>query len=118
MLALLASNCSRFFVTAGFGLNQKYIAANLCINKNRPWMHCNGHCYFMKKIKQAAEQEKKQSREDCKNRFQEALPGCRMAIAFYPMVIIAAYSRQRIIQTFTSVSFIFHPPKTVPSFIA
>lgn len=37
-------------------------------------MHCNGHCYFMKKIRDAQEKEKKQEKADQKNLFQEALP--------------------------------------------
>ena len=74
LVALVISSFSRFFVYAGFELNRKYIAENLCINKNRPWLHCNGKCYFMKKIKQAEENEKKQQREDQKSRYQEALP--------------------------------------------
>ncbi|MDF2434923.1 MAG: hypothetical protein JWP44_4554 [Mucilaginibacter sp.] len=37
-------------------------------------MHCNGHCYFVRKIKEAQENEKKQDREDQKSRYQEALP--------------------------------------------
>jgi hypothetical protein len=74
LVALISSNFSRFFVYAGFELNHKYIAENLCINKNRPWMHCNGHCYFMRKIKEAQENEKKQDRADQQNHFQEALP--------------------------------------------
>jgi hypothetical protein len=74
LVALIGSNFSRFFIYAGFELNHKYIAENLCVNKNRPWIHCNGHCYFMKKIKEAQENEKKQDRADQQNHFQEALP--------------------------------------------
>jgi hypothetical protein len=74
LVALISSNFSRFFIYAGFELNQKYIAENLCVNKNRPWMHCNGHCYFMRKIKQAEENEKKQERSNQQNHYQEALP--------------------------------------------
>ena len=61
ILITLLANFSHFFVFAGFELNQKYIAENLCVNKNRPWLHCDGRCYLMKKIKQAEENEKKQA---------------------------------------------------------
>lgn len=74
LVALISSNFSRFFIYAGFELNHKYIAENLCVNKSRPWMHCNGHCYFMRKIKEAQENEKKQDRADQQNHYQEALP--------------------------------------------
>ena len=71
IFCLLASNFSRVFVYAGFELNRKYIAANLCENRDKPWLHCNGKCYFMKKIKQAEEKQKAAERQDAKNMQQE-----------------------------------------------
>lgn len=64
IVAILSANFSRLFVYAGFELNKKYIAAELCENINKPWLHCNGHCYFMKKVEQARENEKKQATRD------------------------------------------------------
>jgi hypothetical protein len=77
LVALISSSFSRFFVYAGFELNHKYISENFCINKNRPWLHCDGKCYFMRKIKEARENEKKQERADQQNHYQEALPVLR-----------------------------------------
>ena len=37
-------------------------------------MHCNGKCFFMRKIKEAQDNEKKQDRADQQNHYQEALP--------------------------------------------
>ncbi len=42
-----------------YRLNKTYIAENLCINKDKPEMHCHGKCYLKKQIKKAAEQETK-----------------------------------------------------------
>jgi len=64
IVTILSANFARFFVYAGFELNKKYIAAELCENINKPWLHCNGHCYFMKKIEQARNNEKKQATKD------------------------------------------------------
>ncbi|MBS7564848.1 hypothetical protein KHS38_10570 [Mucilaginibacter sp. Bleaf8] len=111
MIALIGSSLSRFVVYAGFEVNQKYIAENLCVNKARPWMHCDGKCYFMKKIKQAAEKEKKQEREDQKNSFQVAvctplqLPKLKPQIGKQLFVPEASFSLP---QGFTSI---FQPPK-------
>ncbi len=93
LAALISSNCSRFFIYAGFELNHKYIAENLCINKNRPWLHCNGQCYFMKKIREAQDSEKKQQRTDQKSRYQEALPvlPAGSLTAFQAHIIKTAY---------------------------
>lgn len=70
LVALISSNFSRFFACSAFEANQKYIAKNLCINKSRPWLHCNGHCYFMQKIKQAEENEKKEAAKDNLNKLE------------------------------------------------
>jgi hypothetical protein len=64
ILSLTVSDFQRMFVYAGFKMNQGYIAKTLCVNRSRPWMHCNGRCYFMRKIKAAEENEKKQKDRD------------------------------------------------------
>lgn len=70
MFAVLSVNFSAVFVYVGFKANQSYIAKDLCINRNRPWLHCNGKCYFMKKIRQAEENEKKQEAKDNLSRLE------------------------------------------------
>jgi hypothetical protein len=72
IFSLLSVNFSRFFIFAGFELNRNYIAAKLCENRDKPWMHCNGRCYFMKKINQARESERNDDRQSQKNLFQDA----------------------------------------------
>lgn len=72
IFTVLTMNYSRLFVYAGFELNQKYIAANLCENRNKPWLHCDGKCFFMKKIKQAEEKEKSDENQSQKDHIQES----------------------------------------------
>ena len=85
--AMMSANFSRLFVYAGFELNKDYIAKNLCVNRDKPWLHCNGKCYFMKKIRQAEEKEKNDERQSQKNLFQEALFTQKPDIRFYPRVL-------------------------------
>ncbi|MBB6499652.1 hypothetical protein [Pedobacter cryoconitis] len=117
ILITLLANFSRCFVFAGFELNQKYIAENLCVNKNRPWMHCDGHCYLMKKMKQAEEHEKKQATRNNLSHlnisfFQE--PFCLTFIS--PVILennkgsFPAYQSQYI-HRYTGT--IFQPPKQI-----
>lgn len=70
LFALISSNFFRVFVYAGFEANQNYIVKELCVNKERPWMHCNGRCYLMNKLKEATEKEKKQEEKENMNRLQ------------------------------------------------
>jgi hypothetical protein len=84
---LFASSFSRFFVYAGFELNKKYIAANLCENRGKPWLHCNGKCFFMKKIKQAEQKEKGMESQSQKNIFQQAVYTKPAVVKFHSQLL-------------------------------
>ena len=70
IFCLLSVGLSSLFVWAGFEMNKNYIATELCINKSRPELHCNGKCYLLKKLKQAQEKEQKQEKENSKMQVQ------------------------------------------------
>src|SRR6187402_553590 len=94
LIALLTANFSYFFVYAGFELNKKYIATQLCENRDKPLLHCNGKCYFMKRIKQASDKEKSDERQSQKNLFQEVFFATTTATVFHTQllrVIITPY---------------------------
>jgi len=53
MLALLLVNISSpISVYLSYQLNKEYIATELCENKDRPELACNGQCVLMKKLQQ------------------------------------------------------------------
>jgi hypothetical protein len=62
---------AQMMVNVGIGvyyhLNKEYIVNQLCINKNNPVMHCDGHCYLSKQLKKA-EQGEKQSTQTFKEK--------------------------------------------------
>ena len=84
---IISANFSRLFIYASFELNRNYIATKLCENRDKPWMHCNGKCYFIKKIKQAQEREKNDERQSQKNLFQEALFAQKTDTSFFSQVL-------------------------------
>jgi len=106
-------NLSGFFVFAGFEMNRTYIANELCINRNRPELHCNGRCYLMNKLKQAQDKEQKQERQ-----FQKIQLQLQEAIVILPYVF-RQYSTAAIhfrIPLTTGMpvarmNSIFHPPQ-------
>lgn len=115
LAVMISANFSRFFAYAGFHANQKYIAENLCINKARPWLHCNGHCYFIKKVKQAAENEKKQGEKDNLKRLEISFFQELSQLCFFAPVVLKsiqssfpAYSYQ---YSNHYIDTIFRPPK-------
>lgn len=111
LVALISCNLSRFFVYAGFSLNQKYIASAFCENKNRPWLHCNGHCYLMKKLKQAEDKEKSTERHQQKNLFQEAFFAGTAFLKFYSELLKIVNTPYFSAEPPSAQTVIFHPPK-------
>lgn len=51
-----------------FKINQDYIAKNLCENRDKPIMECNGRCDLIKKLKQAEKDEQKQLAQNLKEK--------------------------------------------------
>ena len=62
LLMFFAQAFSRYFLVADYYVNTSAYLAN-CVNKDRPWMHCNGRCQLCKKLHQQAGAEDKQTPE-------------------------------------------------------
>jgi hypothetical protein len=85
LLAVLV--LSQMMVNTGIGvyyhLNKEYIAKQLCVNKNNPSMHCDGHCYLSKQLKKA-EQGEKQSTQSLKEKDEIFSNNCESAVVYFP----------------------------------
>lgn len=117
LACVIGTYFSRDFAIAGFELNQKYIAEKLCVNKDKPWLHCNGRCYLMNKVKQAEDNEKRQDSKDLRSNLQVVWfvhpAGQNQRSEFnesialqYKMLYTYSYTNQY-------NSSIFRPPKSV-----
>jgi len=113
LLCSVSVSLSGLLVFAGFEMNKSYIATVLCVNKDKPQLHCNGQCYLMKKLKQAQEKEQKQENQNQKIQLQQAF----VAIPFvFKQYAIAAVDRRVPFTTGMPVSqmkAIFHPPQAI-----
>ncbi|AWM14273.1 hypothetical protein DI487_10680 [Flavobacterium sediminis] len=48
-------------------VNYDYIKNELCVNKDKPQLHCNGKCHLAKELGKASEQGKSQSNDKKEN---------------------------------------------------
>jgi hypothetical protein len=48
---------SSYIIKADFFLNRDFISKTLCVNVEKPMMHCNGKCYLTKKLKEQQKQD-------------------------------------------------------------
>jgi hypothetical protein len=60
LVLVMTQSFSHWFVVLAFNINKDYIAKNLCENRYRPRMHCNGNCVLMKKLKEKEKEEQNQ----------------------------------------------------------
>lgn len=49
---------SNSFILINYQMNKDYISKNLCENKDKPMLHCNGKCHLRKQL---AKEEKKEN---------------------------------------------------------
>lgn len=72
-VSILSQALVNVCIVAYYHVNKEYITQKLCINKNNPSAHCNGHCYLGKQLKKAEEGERKQLNNILKEK-DEVLP--------------------------------------------
>ena len=100
-----------------YELNKKYIAEVLCENKDKPEMHCNGHCHLKKQLKKANAMETDQKQEAppppplksdpvialIKNTGNNGMLPYKVKKAIVPYIVT---------YHFEMVNKVFHPPKS------
>lgn len=111
IITLISSNLSWFFAYAGYKVNQKYISERLCVNRSRPWMHCNGQCYLMKKYRQAQERERNHDRQLQRNLLQNINVISIADIKFHNTLLQIISTPYRPLEPIIFSGSVFHPPK-------
>jgi len=111
-LGLLVQSFNKLFIVLDFQLNRGYIAQNLCENRNKPQMHCNGKCHMMKVMKQEQKKDQDNPERKAENKFELICTDCRQT-TYTPAFIITAISYPRLKETIYAGFFTasFHPPQ-------
>jgi hypothetical protein len=100
------------FIVANYEMNKDYISKNLCENRNKPKMHCNGKCHLRKQL---AAQEKKENTplsQNLKIKFEVQFCSETLALKF-PQIVEDTKNNFSYLFLFptTSPNSIFHPPQ-------
>lgn len=82
LFAITVQTFHKAIIVIDFYRNQEYIAKNLCENRFRPQLHCDGHCLLAKKL-QAAEKKEQHNPESKLENKQEVVS----SRSFYPVLI-------------------------------
>ncbi|HSU51779.1 MAG TPA: hypothetical protein VLJ41_14340 [Segetibacter sp.] len=110
MLIIFLQTFSRFVVEADYFINKSYIARVLCINKEKPKMHCNGKCYLAKQLKE--EQKQQQAPVAKKSTLDVPYYNIEQAVQLevYSLENERRYLPARTEQLSSFAHSIFHPP--------
>lgn len=111
ILFTLTANFSQVFVRAGFELNENYIISRLCINRDKPQMHCDGKCYLMRKLKQAEQKEKNREHESQRGMYQVGVVVEKLSFNPYMISIERKYQAELPFRLPAYAADIFQPPR-------
>lgn len=105
---------SKWLVVAEYNMNRNFIVKNLCVNKAKPKLHCNGKCQMMKRL---AEEEKQNSSNSSngpsKSKLQELVFRNEISKPTLPLLtyVKLRYNEEPpILKHDSPVCSIFHPP--------
>jgi hypothetical protein len=105
------------FPLVDYALNKEYIAKNLCENRNKPKLNCNGKCHLMKQLKKAGTDAPTDGNATKGSSNQEENCFHVTSLFVFNAEILISNSTNFYIRTFKSklpsnyLKDIFHPPQ-------
>jgi hypothetical protein len=99
-----------------YELRKEYVVKNLCVNKDKPKLHCNGKCHLRKQLKKTSEQQDKEnqsSKEEVVVAVAFVLPVVWQPAYSHPVAAVQHVSSYTAPQGIILPTDIFHPPQKV-----
>ncbi|MFY0252335.1 hypothetical protein ACDQ55_00125 [Chitinophaga sp. 30R24] len=98
-----------------FEVNQSYIAKELCENRSKPQMHCNGRCHLRKELDRDAQQEKNNNngKDKYEVMFVESILTFDVSHGYTNHITFSSFYKDPYLPTW--VNTIFHPPQRIVS---
>ena len=89
VIGFLGQTFSQCLILLDYQINRNYIAANLCENRDKPAMKCEGKCYLCKRLKNEKKKDQDNPERRTENKFESIAfqEGCVMT---HPSPIIIA----------------------------
>jgi hypothetical protein len=67
LITTILPTFSQWGTIAYYQINKEYITRVLCENRDKPQLHCNGHCYLAKKLNAQKKKQDQQTSEMVQN---------------------------------------------------
>ena len=112
LIGILLQTFSQVVIVAEYYANKDYIAKNLCENRNKPKMHCDGKCCLKKKL---AKEGKEQAPSPNNQKSEQAVTlfynDTRFEIIPCAAISVTSHFFDRNdLRTFSFYHSVFHPP--------
>ncbi|WP_143304971.1 hypothetical protein [Chitinophaga vietnamensis] len=109
-VGLLLENFSKGLIVMQYWANETFIAQNLCENRDKPQLHCNGKCHLKKQLDRDSRQDKESN--NGKERFEVMYVDVLQQFHLQPATSeISKTSSYRDPAISAPVFAIFHPPQ-------
>ena len=112
MLLIATQAFSKWVMLLDFKWNQDYIAQNLCENKAKPMLRCEGKCH-LKKMMAEEEQDTTPLKKNTRSTLAEVLFSFEIAVTCFPFPGYKKtlhHSTDKSWKNILPVFSIFHPP--------
>ncbi len=94
-----------------YELNKDYISKNLCENKAKPMLHCNGKCHLKKELAKQDKKENSPPYQNIKDKFEIQYFSKALLFEFNePALIDKSNFMYSFFIPLVSSTSIFHPP--------
>jgi hypothetical protein len=116
MLLLVVWLCQlsgRYVVMLDFFINQDYISKNLCVNRDKPQLHCNGKCHLAKKLKEEERKDQENPERKLENKAELFCEPIAANTLLQPVLSLPGIRHQyprSIGCPIDQPSSVFHPP--------
>lgn len=117
VILILLQSFNKTWIVFSFKINQDYISKVLCINRDKPEMHCNGKCVLAKRVEAEEQKEKSELPQKLKKQYEvlyciEQFSPSNLAMNVWAAKPVKSHFQNR---PFTSPFFkgIFQPPDFV-----
>jgi len=112
LLGFMLQTFSQVVTVARFYAEKDYIAKNLCENKDKPQMHCEGKCCLKKKLaKQGREQAPTRSNQKDEQVLNLYYAADHVAVVhFLPVRVLTKFFNFDDLNTIGIAHSVFHPP--------
>lgn len=115
ILLVMVQTFTSWLIVVEYTINKDYIANNLCVNKAKPKLHCQGKCQLMKRLAEEEKQTSSNSQTGGKIKMSDVLFTNELQMPALNKLPKQgqAFSSDYLVNTPTgSFTSIFHPPAT------